>query len=1124
MRCTSCNFENPEDMSFCGKCGTLLTPCCPQCGFVSPADFAFCGKCGSPLAQPTEKSQQAKSKARFAPKSTTRKRQSQTKWQATEEPRPVVAEAERRQLTVLFCDLVGSTALSAQLDPEEYREVVRMYQQASAAVIERFEGYLAQYLGDGLLVYFGYPTAHEDDAARAVRVGLRIIEAVQALKARLTHPLQVRIGIHTGIVVVGEIGGGYHQEQLALGEAPNIAARIQGQAEPNTVVISVTTYRLVEGLFECDNHAHPALKGVATPLTLYRVVKEEEAQSRFQVALRTGLTPLVGRTHELGLLQERWERAKRADGQVVMLSGEPGIGKSRLVEMLKAHVSQEGATRIEFRCSPYYQNSALYPVTEHLQRLLQFERDDPPGGKLAKLQRTLSRYRFPQRDTFPLLAALLSLPHPEGSPALTMSAQKQKERTLEVLVSWLVEEAEQAPVYCVWEDLHWADPSTLEVLGLLLDQVPTARLLVLLTFRPEFTALWGTRSHLNHLTLTRLTFEQAAEMVKRVSGGQTLPPALVQQVVTKTDGVPLFVEELTKAVVEAGAGTGQVSLHAIPSTLLDSLMARLDRLGSAKEIAQWGATLGREFSYEVLHVVARMEEARLREGLRQLVGAELVYQHGLPPQARYLFKHALIQDAAYQSLLKSTRQQYHQQIAHVLEERFPETKETQPELLAHHYTEAGLLVHALPYWQRAGEKAARKSAHAEAISHLTKGLEVLATLPDTRERACQELALQAALGPVLIAVKGWSAPENEAAYKRARELCEQIGDTTQLFPVLYGECTVYGVRPELQTLRELSASFLALAHQHQDAGACIEGSFLAGYAAFFLADLPVARAYLEQAITLYGPQPRPEIAEQYGHDGGMSSQFFAACTLWLLGYPEQSRVRAQETVSLAQSVGHPFTLAYAHGTAALAHQLRRDTTRVREQAEAGILLSREQGFPHFLGFAQAMQGWVLSEEGQGEAGIELLRQGAAGWRSQGSELWRPYWLALLAEAHGKVGQVDEGLANLAEALRVVEQTQEAFYEAELYRLKGELMVHAHGHGLPSRVEAEACFHKAIEVARKQQARSLELRAVMSLVRLWQQQDKSQEAHQLLSEIYGWFTEGFDTKDLQEAKALLEELR
>lgn len=999
-------------------------------------------------------------------------------------PQPLAArptDGERRQLTVMFIDLVGSTTLSQQLDPEDYHARVVAYQTACQRIIARYEGHVAQYLGDGVLAYFGYPIAHEEDAVRAVRSGLEIVTAVSQLA--YTPALQMRIGIHTGPVVVGEIGAGEHTERLALGETPNLAARIQGKAEPNTVFISQATSRLVQGLFRCKFLGSQSLKNVAAPLELYRVQGEGEAHTRFEVSVQKGLTPLVGRESELEFLRQRWDRAKRAGGQVVMLSGEPGIGKSRLVETLKEDARQEGATRIEFRCSPYYQSSALYPVIDHLHRVLQFEREEAPVVKLAKLQRTLSRYRFPQRDTFALLAALLSLPHPTEVPSLQMSPQRLKEKTLETLVNWLVEEAEKQPVYCAWEDLHWADPSSLEVLTLLLDQVPTTRMLLILTFRPEFSSPWGTRSHLNHLTLPRLLPEQAAEMVHKVTGGRKLLAELVQHVVAKTDGVPLFLEELTKAVVESGVTTGQSSLHTIPATLLDSLMARLDRLGPAKEIAQWGATLGREFPYELLRAVSRLEETILREGLQQLVTAELVYQSGLPPQAHYLFKHALVQDAAYQSLLKSTRQQYHQQIAQVLEEQFVEVTATQPELLAHHYTEAGLFKHAVPYWQQAGERAARSSATAEAISHLTKGLEVLAILPDTRERAHQELALQAALGPVLIAAKGWSAPETEVAYKRASELCQQIGDTPQLFPVLYGACTVYAVRPELKEMYELAVQFLSLAHHHQDVGALVEGYFIVGYASFFLADLPAALEHLEQAIALYGSQPRRDLALQYGHDPGMSCRFFAACTLWLLGYPEQARRRALDTVSLAQSVAHPFTLAYAYGTAALAHQLRRDPLCVREQAEAGMALSREQGFPHFLGFAQAMWGWVLTEEGQAEAGIEHLRQGAEGWRSQGSELWRPYWLALLAEAYGKVGQVREGLATLTEALKVIEQTWETFYEAEVHRLKGKLALQSSDQGPQVQAEAEAWFLKAIETARRQQAKSLELRAVMSLAKL-----------------------------------------
>ena len=665
-------------------------------------------------------------------------------------PNPQPLAAERRQLTVMFCDLVGSTALSAQLDPEELRILVQAYQEACAAIITRYTGQIAQYLGDGLLVYFGYPLAHEDDAQRAVHTGLGIVEAIATLSVprnlRLPFPLQVRIGIHTGLVVVGEMGGGDKRELLAMGETPNIAARVQGEAEPNTVVLSAATYRLVQGLFECQDLGPRTLKGVATPLPLFRVMRESGAQSRFEAAVRTGLTPLVGREEELKLLHRQWERAKVGEGQVVLLSGEAGIGKSRLVQELKDQVVQEGATRIELRCSPYHQNSALYPVLEHLQRVLHFEREDSLDEKLRKLEVGARRAVPLQAETIPLLAALLALPHPAGYLPLNLTPERQKQKTQEVLVGWLMLEAEQGAVYSAWEDLHWADPSTLELLSLFLKQIPTARLLVLLTFRPEFTPPWGSRSYLSQLTLSRLDRTQVSEMVERVAGGKRLSAEMVQQVVAKTDGVPLFVEELTKSVLEAVGAQGGASLHAlaIPMTLQDALMARLDRLSTVREVAQLGAALGREFSYDVIRAVSPLDETNLQQALARLVEAELLYQRGLPPQVRYVFKHALVQDTAYQSLLKSTRKHYHHQIAQVLVSHFPDTITTHPELVAHHYAEAGLSKQAISYWQRAGERAMQLPAYTEAVRFYHLALQELERQESVDE--AQRCTLLLALG------------------------------------------------------------------------------------------------------------------------------------------------------------------------------------------------------------------------------------------------------------------------------------------------------------------------------------------------------------------------------------------
>jgi class 3 adenylate cyclase/predicted ATPase len=958
--------------------------------------------------------------------------------------------AERRQLTVLFCDLVGSTALSEQLDPEEYRMVVRSYQESCAEVIRRYAGHTAQHLGDGILVYFGYPVAHEDDAQRAVRTGLEIIAGLQALnarlhpaiKARLPHPIQVRIGIHTGLVVIGEIGSSEKREILALGETPNIAARLQGLAEPDTVVVSGATYRLVQDLFECEDRGSQELKGISTPLPVYRVVREGAAQSRFEVAVRKGLTPLVGREHEVGLLQARWEQAKAGEGQVVLLNGEPGIGKSRLVQEFKEQLTHEKVTRIEFRCSPYHQNSALYPIIDHLQRLLQFAREDSLAVKLEKLQHTLSQYRFPQADTAPLLAALLSLPHPEGSPPLTMSPQKQKEKLQAALVAWLVEETEQKPVYNTWEDVHWADPSTLEVLNLVVDQAPTACLYVLLTFRPEFIPPWGNRSHLSQMTLSRLGRGQVEAMVERVTGGKALPSEVMQQIVAKTDGVPLFVEELTKMVVESGLDVGAQRAGplplGIPATLQDALMARLDRLAPVKEIAQLGATLGREFSYELLQAVSPLDEDTLQQGLRQLVEAELLYQHGLPPQATYLFKHALIQDTAYQSLLKSRRQQLHQQIAQVLAERFPETVETQPELFAHHYTEASLIAQAIPYWQSAGQRAIGRSAHVEAISHLTKGLELLKTLPDTPERAQQELTLQIALGGSLMTTKGYGVSEAEKAYARARELCRQVGETPQLFPVLWGLHTFYGGQGEVQTERELEEQLWRLAQRTQDPAFLLMACRVRGTSLFLRGELILALQHLEQGIALYDRAQHHALAFRYMSDPGVVCLSYAAWTLWSLGYLDQALKRIREALTLAQELSHPFSLAYALGPAASIYQCRREMRAAQEWAEAEMALSTEHGFAPRLTWGKILQGWALAEQGQGEAGITQISQGIATYQVTGVKQVQTYFLGLLAYAYGKTGQGEEGLAVLAEALAAVNKTGERFYAAELYRLKGEL--------------------------------------------------------------------------------------
>jgi class 3 adenylate cyclase/predicted ATPase len=1048
---------------------------------------------------------------------------------------PRSADAERRQLTVLFCDLVDSTVLASQLDPEELRAVVQAYQATCAKVIARFEGHIAQYLGDGLLVYFGYPLAHEDDAQRAVRAGLGIIEAMGQLHPSLgpereVH-LAVRLGIHTGLVVVGDVGGGARQEQLALGETPNLAARLQGIAAPNTLVISAATFQLLGGFFACQPLGTPLLKGLTQPLAVYRVLYESMARSRLEAASRTGWTPLVGREQEIGVLLERWAQVKDGLGQVVLLSGEAGIGKSRLVQVLTDQVAAEPrAWLTPCQCSPYHQHTALYPLIDLLERVvLRFDREESPQQKVGKLEGFLVQYGLPLAEAVPLCAALLSLPLPADYAPVTVSPEQQKQQTLHLLVTILLRIAAQQPVLFVMEDLHWVDPSTLELLSLLVDQGPTARILTLFTCRPDFSPPWTGRAHLTQLTVNRLPRRQAVEVIRQVAHGKVLPPEVVAQIVAKTDGVPLFVEELTKMVLESGllqerderyALTGPLHPLAIPATLHDSLMARLDRLAAVKALAQLGATLGREFSYALLRAVAPWEEEIVHQGLHQLVAAEFLYQRGGPPQATYTFNHALIQDVAYQSLLRSTRQQYHQRIAQALEAQFPETVATQPELVAQHYTAAGCAEQAVHYWQRAGQQASERSAHVEAISHLTTGIELLTTLPETPEHTQQALTLHLALGAALQLAKGQAAPEVEHAYTRARELCQQVGETPELVPVLYGLWRFYLVRSQLHTARELGETLLRLARHADDPALAVLAHYALGSTWLWLGALPVARQHQEECIARYTPDQHRAPVFRIGQDAGVGCRANAARTLWLLGYPEQALARLHDALALAHELSHPFSLGLARWWAAIVSQFCRDVPAAYEQAEAAVALSTEQGFPQWAAMGRSLHGWALAMQGQGEEGLAQVRQGLAAWRATGAALNVPYLCTVLADVAAHLGHTEEGLQALAEAHTHVEQHEERWWEAEVCRLRGVLLLRQPG---TPQAEAETWLQRALDVARHQEAKALELRAAMSLSRLWQQQGKQAEARALLAPVYGWFTEGFDTADLQEAKALLEAL-
>jgi class 3 adenylate cyclase/tetratricopeptide (TPR) repeat protein/energy-coupling factor transporter ATP-binding protein EcfA2 len=976
-------------------------------------------------------------------------------------PEPPTPDAERRQLTVMFCDLADSTKLSGQLDPEDLRDVIRAYQETAAGVIQRYDGHIAQYLGDGLLVYFGWPQAHEDDAQRGVHAGLGIVEAMRDLNTRLEKDkgvrLAVRIGIHTGPVVIGEMGGGGRHERLALGETTNIAARLEGLAQPNTVVISDTTYRLVEGYFRCDDLGMHTLKGVATPIQTYQVLQATGVHGRLDAAMTHGLTPLVGREQETGLLFARWTQVKDGQGQVILLSGEAGIGKSRLVQVLKGHVAEGTHTSLECRSSSYYQNTALYPITDLLQRTLQWQQDETPEGKLTKLEQMLSQYQLPLEETVPLFTTLLSLPLPEDRyPPLPWTPQRQRQKTLETIVAILLQQAEQQPVLFILEDLHWTDPTTLELPDVLMDQVPTALLLTLLTCRPEFTPPWGLRSHLTPIALNRFTRSQIETMVEQVTDGKSLPGEVMQHLVEKTDGVPLYIEEMTKAILESGVLqatngdyelAGPLSSLSIPATLQDSLMARLDRLGTAKGIAQLGAALGRTFTYELIQAVSSLDEKVVERSLVELVQAELLYQRGSLPHATFTFKHALIQDAAYQSLLRSTRQQYHQQIAQVLETQFPETVETQPELVAHHYTEADCHQEAVVYWQRAGERASAGSAYVEAVAHFQQGLDILPPLPETAKRAERELALQLGLGTSLIVSQGWTAPEVEHAYVRAYELCQQLREPPSFIPVLQGLRRLYALRGDrgaIHKARELGEQLLALAQLQNDPVLLQEAHWALGQTLYFLGDLNAARSHLEQSSAFYTPQPLVSQASRDQAGTQIACLFFTDLVLWMLGYPDQALRICHDGLALAHELSHPFTLAFAFEYVALTHQFRREVQATRQQTEAMITLANEQGFPVFTSFGTFLRAWVLAMEGDRQEAITQIQQAMATLRDGIDNAERALHSARLVEAYGVVGQTEEGLRSVAEALEFIEKTDFRVYEPEPHRVQGELLLQQTG--------------------------------------------------------------------------------
>jgi class 3 adenylate cyclase/predicted ATPase len=1042
---------------------------------------------------------------------------------AAPEPKQAL-DAERRQVTVMFTDLVGSTALSARMDPEDLREIISAYQKCVAETVRRFDGFVAKYMGDGILVYFGYPNAHEDDAERAVRAGLELIVAVNGLKIRAS--LQTRVGIATGLVVVGDLtGSGEAQERGIVGETPNLAARLQAIAEPDSVVIAESTRKQLGNLFELRDLGARDLKGLAGPARAWAVLWRSSIESRFE-ALRSGATPLVGRTEEFELLLRRWQQVESGQGRVVVLTGEPGIGKSRVAAALQGHLQLDPHARLRQFCSPHYQSTPLHPWIGQFERAARLTRDDTAEEKLTKLEAVLAQSNAPPEE-IGFIAALLSIPNTARYPLPELSPQKRKEKTLTALLAHMERLAAQQPVLVVYEDVHWIDPTTLELLTLTIERVQHLPVLLLLTARPEFTPPWPAYAHLTHIPLGRIDRDEGTSLIAQVTAGKALPGEVLQQILARTDGVPLFIEELTKAVVESGVLTdagdryilaGPLPALAIPTSLNASLLARLDRLAPVREVAQIGAALGRQFSHAVISSVAHMPRPQLDDALAQLEQAELIFRRGVPPDAVYTFKHALVQDAAYDTLLRDRRQQLHGRISVALEQQFPEIVETQPERLAQHCAEAGFIEKAVGYCLKAGQKAIGRGTMTEAVAQLRKGLDILAGLPDGAARQQQELELQISLGHALDTTKGLAALETGEAYARARWLCEQLNRPAQLGLVLYGQFLFRIVRGELEQAEHHAEEMRHLGDTRNDVTWRCFGAQISGNISFYLAKFTDVRAYHKSVFSLWDPTHRsfaPTAEDPYV---GAMLHFFR--TLLCLGHLDQARSRRDEALAEARGLS-PFMRAFAlrqawYGDWAIEGASSAET--MLASAREVVALSDEHGFRDSLAIGKIMRGWCLVSLGQAAEGIPLILHGLTVCRSGGRNLMIPFFLMMLADAYGMAAQPQEGLDRLAEAAKLVETTHERWVDAEIHRLQGRLLLSMREYAV-----AENSYRRALEVARRQSAKFWELRAALDLARLWRDQSKRTEARDLLSPIYGWFTEGFDTRDLKEAKALLIDL-
>lgn len=1089
MHCPKCGFFNSGGARFCQNCGGSLTACA-ACGRQLSDNARFCPHCG----HPREAAAPAASHAPHAPTAGS------------------VFGGERRQVTVLFCDLVGSTPLSARLDPEEFHDVVMDYRRIANDAVAQFDGFIAQWQGDGLIALFGYPKAREGDAERAVRAGLAILSQMEDLNHHFegVHHLHlgVRVGLHTGLVVVSDRTG---DAMNVFGETPNVAARVQGMAAPDTVLISEATHRLVAGFFVVEDQGAHELKGVSAPLRLFRALRPTGARGRLRAIAPERLTPFIGREEERRVLAARWRLAQEGRGQVALITGEAGIGKSRLLDEFRHDLSGAPHTWIEGGGSPYEVNTPFAPLIDMLLQAFAWSPETPAAARLADLEDALAVVGLDAGEATPLIAPLLGLSVPAHYPPLLLSMEQQRRKAIAALAAWLVALARQQPLVYVLEDLHWIDPSTLEVLDALVAAVASEPVLLLFTARPTFHPTWPADHYVTHLNLRRLDPTQVRTMIGTLMARFLMSSETSQALAARTDGVPLFVEELARAVAEAGAGS--VDLRQIPSTLQDLLLARLDQLGPEREVAQIGAVLGREFSYPLLRNVASLPDGELHDSLARLEAADLLYMEGDLPDALYRFKHALVRDAAYNSLLRSRRRDLHAATAAALAGQFPETAAARPELLAHHYTEADQVEPAIQAWQRAGARASERAAFAEAEQHTRKAIELLLTLPESPQRDQRELTLQATLGQILEAVKGFGSDESAAAFARAGQLVDRLGDDPGTFFALFGLYSSAASRDERETATALSAQLLKLADKWRMPLMLVWANTARGMSRY---------EYAPEEVGFHVAQ----VNAHYRDDDHRATPFnprvallqHGSLALWQLGLVDQARRLQAEQLELAQSLSSTDQ-GMARLSACNLYLWIRDAERVEREAEAMLRLSREQNLASFLGWGGIYLTWAAAQRDDSPAAAEELRQAISAYVAAGTRSALAWYLGMLAEAHGRAGDPAEGLARLDNALEAAGSGQ--VYRAELGRIRGNLLLRRDGSG--DVALAEAAYREAIAAAESYGSRMQALRAAVSLGRLLRTCGRPDEARQTLAPRLAAIPEGHDTLDWREARQLLDEL-